>query len=1742
MSNCDLEVNNCIEGVDEHAGPVDAPTGTSPYATGGGGVTFERKVAVQYLAHLLIGNGAVELGDGRFVVSVAFQQAPDHPVDDLLVAAARSEDTEPSLLLALGVRRSPNLVLSDELTQKLIRNFVRAVINAPAVGPEHRLGLVVAGPQQHAQQLSTLADLATVQMNAPGFFDLVRAPSRFNAAIRGRLDHVEKLVERALKDLAVAADPSAALVQQHTWQLLSSLTVLMPRFESPGETDWAAVQNSLIAVARTSDLEGATHLRDRLETLAGGYSPKAARVDLTVLRRDAHLTLDPKVRRHQQGWQALDHLHDGALGLVRDEVVAGDGIRRVQLDRSSLAEELAAIASGSAAVVVSGESGVGKSALALRSLTIAGGEDSVSDQVLCINLRQVPKLTVDFEATLGCPLRTLLNELIAPRRTLIIDGADAVAEGMEHAFRYLVDAAIESDTKVIAVSAVDSIQLVRDTLNDRFGNDVAEYAVPRLTDSEIQEIVDTFTELTNLYANPQSRELLRQLVVVDLLVRGGVTDVPLSDADAMREVWSGLVRRHESSERGQPDHRELALLRLADLALNGSDRLDAMSGLDPIATAGLRQDGLLQTSDENPFMIGPDFTHDEVRRYAVARLLLSERKPTSKLLNAGVPRWALGAARLAGQTLLQQPNGPNAPLQGRFSALQASFDALIEAGHETRWGDVPGEALVTMADSSAVLRDAWPELRADDDKGLRRLARLVDQRLRGNDGIVNPAAIEPIISLLLEDSTPWRSGDYASGLLREWLCGHVIARTPAGHPVRILLRERFVEACSEADRHLREQRRAEAAARAARSQEDIERELRIEESHPEMFISQMGYGGRRRRKRPEVPRECRDEVFLELLALLGPDLGEPGEAVLLKVAQDSPSSLAPALEAPLTDFALASYRRGLLAQLTQAYYLDDEADGSAFDADGIRRHRHRSTGPFSPLASWQHGPFTALFRSDFRDGVAVLNLMLNHAAIIRARTLARHDSMSQGLQDIDIGPYQVDLEVTGTRQTYIGDDQVWYWYRGTGVGPYPCISALQALERACDQLIKQGIPIADLVGALLEGCENLAMAGLAVGILVRHLEAVDSLLDPYFADPLIWHLEFRRVVKESSMLAASSEGIESPDRRRWSLREAAMALALNANDERAEELRSIGETLVENARIMISQERAADASTVQDDDGDDIDPELAKFIVSASCLDRDKFQVRETPDGLYVQPTPPAEAVDKLQDGNRDIGRASEELRLSARYLYKIKEAHTDSVGPDELAADIDSARQLLENPARLGVHHPWDSPAAVAAAALEAHLLRGVDLPDDLLAFAVETVLEVSEGAASPQLYDFEESYFEQGADRSAARALPLLLMPVAAHLHAIIDGANGSATFERVSVAGLNLAKAMVNEVRLHLARGLDHLWATPCVQEGSCHHEVGWQLATATMRGCALGGWDRDTGMRSVILLDEPLAKSLADTPDDSIEPFRLDASIRALAPAVTANICVSAAARDLLTHLLHAQRRSLLYHEQNDNDLDDRGTHALVTARALLTLAQHGDDAAVYEQIDGYADKSTPLGNLLRALSAAAEETPDRAAVARRIWPSVVRRVLDLNCQGHTPFEGQFYGDMALAALIPNAASEVEYLYREPREQPNVWWDPFALQSEVEAWLGPAIGKATCVDQLVSFLRVLTPEDQACVGIPWVATLVLTNPGNITNRSYLLADWLIETRFEADAVGLAAKWQEIVDALVVEGDTRLAPYSE
>ncbi|MEV0082881.1 hypothetical protein [Saccharopolyspora sp. NPDC050642] len=241
--------------------------------------------------------------------------------------------------------------------------------------------------------------------------------------------------------------------------------------------------------------------------------------------------------------------------------------------------------------------------------------------------------------------------------------------------------------------------------------------------------------------------------------------------------------------------------------------------------------------------------------------------------------------------------------------------------------------------------------------------------------------------------------------------------------------------------------------------------------------------------------------------------------------------------------------------------------------------------------------------------------------------------------------------------------------------------------------------------------------------------------------------------------------------------------------------------------------------------------------------------------------------------------------------------------------------------------------------------------------------------------------------------------------------------------------LAHANVLQTRLFLARGLDNLWATPCRHDAACPHRAALRITIDMMRDCVLGPWNMELQKHAMETLNDPAVDTLQAVSDDSVYVSRLDAAIRGLGPAAAAGICVSDDARALLDVLLGAQRRALLAHER---DIDHRGTHSLVAARALLTLK---DDDAIFSHIDAYVDSSPLLDQTLRAFSVAAEEDEQRADTARRVWPHLVANVIDAHDAGHTPFT-RFQGrDYTLAALLPTPAGEMTYLHSESTENPS-----------------------------------------------------------------------------------------------------------
>jgi len=167
------------------------------------------------------------------------------------------------------------------------------------------------------------------------------------------------------------------------------------------------------------------------------------------------------------------------------------------------------------------------------------------------------------------------------------------------------------------------------------------------------------------------------------------------------------------------------------------------------------------------------------------------------------------------------------------------------------------------------------------------------------------------------------------------------------------------------------------------------------------------------------------------------------------------------------------------------------------------------------------------------------------------------------------------------------------------------MSALQAMERAIDGWLEHGASMSKVIEVLLDGCENLAVPVLLVGVMVRHLEKAEGVLDRFLREPLVWQLEFERAVREQAWpRGAWSDGMVNAERRTWTFREVSMAIVLRGDESRREELRRLGEELV-----------AAGEATGMGD-----------MVTNwAACLDASRFRARSENEQLVVEVSPPKE-------------------------------------------------------------------------------------------------------------------------------------------------------------------------------------------------------------------------------------------------------------------------------------------------------------------------------------------------------------------------------------------------------------------------------------------------------------------------------------------------------------------------------------
>ena len=138
-------------------------------------------------------------------------------------------------------------------------------------------------------------------------------------------------------------------------------------------------------------------------------------------------------------------------------------------------------------------------------------------------------------------------------------------------------------------------------------------------------------------------------------------------------------------------------------------------------------------------------------------------------------------------------------------------------------------------------------------------------------------------------------------------------------------------------------------------------------------------------------------------------------------------------------------------------------------------------------------------------------------------------------------------------------------------------------------------------------------------------------------------------------------------------------------------------------------------------------------------------------------------------------------------------------------------------------------------------------------------------------------------------------------------------------------------------------------------------------------------------------------------------------------------------------------------------------------------------------------------------------------------------------------GSRFSDYALCHLLPNHPGTAESLHNELGRHTFEWVNVDELVELIPRWLPHAVGRPSCLLELIRFLRQLSIETQLSDGLAWLEALCLSRSDRQLASYPPMDEWLVEIKPEADARGAGGDWLSLVDRLVYTGNRTLAAFS-
>lgn len=1290
-------------------------TTTSPEATGGPGVAFEFQVDAAYLAFLLVG-GTPPLLRGCRLESVHLQSRHlDWRTDDLLlVGKDRSGSVHKA---ALQAKRQFHFRKSDEESVAALASAWADFSDAQRFEPERdTLGFVLQrGSSDFFHGFRALLDCARASTDETDLERRLKIEGYLPKRALQYRDACREMLEEATK---------GPIPDDRLFRFLRVLDFVYLDFGSSAGAAEAAIRTIVQVAADATAGTPQTDAWAEIVTVAQSWDGRAQSVTATEVAKELGWPTLPRSAPFQKELESLRSTTDVVLRRVTSSI-QGVEVRRAEAE----AALLAAVNSGGF-VIVSGEPGVGKSALAGRVF------ESFRQDGITLAFRpgmlaaggHINQVLLPHGQTAA---RLLSTGALYARNVVLIESAERFLETADterDAFRDLLATLGEGPNWAVVITCRSfAVETFRSAFLGDTARAVSVLHVPEFTDRDLAVVSSAIPALSVPLGVPRLRGLLRNPFFLGMAARMTWTAPFPTDARGFRQrVWSQVVRRDEYQENGMPTHRANAFLEVVRRRAQSLEAYVPCDDLNPSVIQELRRDMLVAASPENPDALAPadDVLEDwALQRWIENEFTLAARNPTAFFGSIGTHP----AIRRAFRVWLSE-------------WLDVSFDEATDwalgvirgSGYPKHWvDDTITASLLSHAGGQFVQRIAGEEEFRPNDllHQLLHLTRVACRRLPS-------AAHEPHYvgtRVLLPEGAAWEA-------LLEWLDRIPAPELPA--PALPLYLNFLEDWCLRVTHESQYPTGSDAAGRTA---------MRLAER-----AVTLGYTERKDAERRALQLALRvpNVVAADLQRMVAAAV-TPGarrrESAVIELVLGVISGAAAARDLPHLAVTCIEHVFGITPAAPEENEARDRYDDGMHAVDvafGIPPHGRDLGFPASGL----HGPFFHLFAHHPVLALDLIVRITNHACGAYGTTGSRRLER----------PVRIAIEMpNGSVSEQWINGRLWGLYRGTSVGPYLLQSALMALENWL--LIRAEAKDPDLEAtllSLLEHANNGALTAVVLSVAQAWPEGTSSVILSLLAHREILDLDRGRLVSDQSGTARMLEGLGLRTKAEGDLYASERKRA-NGREHRTQSLETTAIRLQltgahEQVWKLLDRLRAALPPVSERTDGDRWwEFALHKMDVRTFIVAGPAEEGR-----VMIQPGPPAPDVERMLDECRPP------LELQTQRLDLFMWATTVFEGRTSTGHDPHAWREKLAGAVRFlteqgaGSGESFDlsasAPAFVAAVCLRDHW---EELSESERTWCVDVVCQAVEAQADDEFSIGGESELVHDGAMAAAAVLPGLL-----------------------------------------------------------------------------------------------------------------------------------------------------------------------------------------------------------------------------------------------------------------------------------------------------------------------------------------------------------------------------------------------